>query len=181
MSFSPGAEGSGCFNVVIVYEDFQSGTHGLKTYNYLARNLGKQCEVANQMWKFDILVIPSLRDLARRDAARADIIVVACRGNDLLPEAVTTWLEGWSRQPGHALALVALFEEPHTEQAGAVRGYLTRVARRAGVEFFAQPDDWPGNRDTDPMVRELASGKVLPIPPQTNLTDHQPSRWGINE
>lgn len=175
ISFRPDPDGPATFNVVIVYEDFQSGKHGINTYNHLVKHLGKQCEVSNQMWKFDILVIPSLRELACRDAEDADIIIISCRGTNALPESVTSWLESWSHKPGHALALVALFDNPETQQAQGARDFLSRVARKTGLEFFAQPDAWPGS--AEPVMPE----DVAFTRETGRSADLLPPRWGINE
>ena len=175
ISFRPDPDGPATFNVVIVYEDFQSGKHGIHTYNHLVKHLGRQCDVSNQMWKFDILVIPSLRESACRDAEDADIIIISCRGTNALPESVTSWLESWSRNPGHALALVALFDNPEAQQTQATRDFLSRIARKTGLEFFAQPDAWPGTREStlpDGAGFSQESGRSA---------DLQPPRWGINE
>ena len=175
INFRPDPDGPTTFNVVIVYEDFQSGKHGIRTYNHLVKHLGKQCEVSSQMWKFDILVIPSLRELACRDAEDADIIIISSRGTNTLPESVTSWLETWSRKPGHALALVALFDNPEAQQAQAARDFLARIARKTGLEFFGQPDAWPGASEAG-------------LPPEASFTpdagrslDLLSPRWGINE
>src|SRR4051794_31457425 len=79
------------FNVVIAYENLEAGKNARKTYDYLAQHLGQDCQFANEMWSFDVLSIPRLRELAARDAMQADIIIVACHGNGRLPEAVKSW------------------------------------------------------------------------------------------
>jgi hypothetical protein len=130
------------FNVVIAYEDFQTGKYAKRTYDFLVENLGRDCQLANQMWKFEVLRIPKLRDLAVKDAAMADIVLVSCHGGSDLPAEVKHWLEAWLQAPGEPLALVALFDRPR-EHTLPIRSYLASVARRAQTAFFAQPDGWP--------------------------------------
>src|ERR1043166_8014683 len=80
------------FNVVIAYEDFDTGKHAKETYDFLVSNLGHECRFANQMWKFDVLGIPKLREMTAKDALTADIIIVSCHGtHDLSPE-VKAWI-----------------------------------------------------------------------------------------
>jgi len=136
------------FNVVIVYEDFESGKQARKTYDYLVENLGTDCQFENQMWKFDVLRIPKLREMAARDAAAADIIIISGHGGSELPADVRHWIEAWQNQSLRAIALVALFDRPH-EETGAIRAYLADAARRCNMAFFAQPDDWPGKTGTE--------------------------------
>ena len=141
-----GTDANPSFNVVIAYEDFDSGKHAKRTYDFLAEHLGRECRLANQMWKFDVLALPKLREIAVEDAARADIIIVSGSGREL-PAAVKSWIDAWLAVSQAPLALVALFNHPREEanQANAVRTYLAEVARRGNMEFFAQPDVWPGS------------------------------------
>ena len=44
---------SSALNVVIAYEDLETGKRAMKTYDYMVGQLGEQCLFANQMWKFD--------------------------------------------------------------------------------------------------------------------------------
>jgi len=133
------------FNVVIAYEDFETGKHAKRTNDFLAETLGRECQFTSQMWKFDVLRIPKLREMASADAAAADLVVISCHGDEL-PADTREWIESWLGDPTGPLALVALFDRPREDGAGipAVRGYLADAARRGNMEFFAQPDQWPG-------------------------------------
>ena len=138
----PDAETNPAFSVVIAYEDFETGKLAKRTYDLLVENVGHDCTFVNQMWKFDVLSIPKLREIAIEDAARANIILVSCRGTDL-PRHVKAWIEAWLNQARHPRALVALFSRPREgmSQISATRDFLADMARRAGMEFFAQSDD----------------------------------------
>lgn len=129
-------EANPSFNVVVAYEDFQTGTNAKRTYDYLVAHLEDECTFENQMWKFDVLGLPKLYEIAVSDASNADLVIVSSRGGDL-PSAVKAWLETWSLQPGRAIALVSLCEASY-ELAHVANAYLATVAKRAGIEFFAQ-------------------------------------------
>src|SRR5262245_53918128 len=83
------------FNVLLAYEDFETGKHAKRTFDFLVQNLGDEYRMTNQMWKFDVLSIPKLREMAAKDALAADIIVISTRGGTSLPQAVTNWIESW--------------------------------------------------------------------------------------
>jgi len=172
------------FNVVIAYEDFETGKHAKKTYDFLADNLGHDCRFTNQMWKFEVLSIPKLREIAAKDAANADIVMISCHGRDLPPE-VRAWLELWLAEPTHPIALVALFDRANPEDTAEVRSYLASVATRGQMEFFAQPDEWPGSHkqnDWMPLSRtETLNDGALSILASGIQQDRSFSRWGINE
>jgi hypothetical protein len=182
---SPEVESNPVFNVVIAYEDFETGKHAKETYDFLAQNIGRDCQLTNQMWKFDVLSIPKLREIAMRDATTADIILISCHG-DPLPEYVTKWAESWVMQGTHALALVALFDRPETQggTVKSVREYLAAIAKRSQMEFFAQPDIWPGamHRSNSLYIQpdSNATQRTLSTLAGTMRRDVTP-RWGINE
>jgi len=135
------------FNVLIAYEDFETGKHAKRTYDFLVENIGGDWNFSNQMWKFDVLLLPKLREIALDDAARADIIIISYRSSDL-PDHIKAWVESWLTTGTNPLALVALFD-PSCEPGcpgSAARDYLADVARRGNMEFFAQPDISPGSK-----------------------------------
>jgi hypothetical protein len=169
------------FNVLIAYEDFETGKHAIRTYDYLIENLGKECQLTNQMWKFDALTIPKLREIAVRDATMADIIIISSHG-DQLPDCVTSWIESWLMEGLEALALVALFDQPASLSAVAeLKAYFSGVAKRGAMEFFAQPDEWPGN-DLDDSPFLVTRGEPATFSTLAGVAPRESMpRWGINE
>jgi len=128
------------FNVVIAYEDFDTGKHAKETYDLLVKNLSQECRFANQMWKFEVLGIPKLREMAAKDALMADIIIISCQGAHDLSADVQAWIHSWICEQSNALALVALFGDGGSQrESHQLRAYLAEAAKRAGMEFFAQP------------------------------------------
>jgi hypothetical protein len=172
-------------NVLIAYEDFETGKHAKQTYDFLVENIGRDCRLMNQMWKFDVLSIPKLREIAVRDATRADIIFISSHGLEL-PEPVTDWIESWLMEGTHCLALVSLCQKSSiTRTGGVAREYLAGVARRGEMEFFSQQDKWPGADSGEAATLAKASSGV------TNRTlttlagvvhrEMTTPRWGVNE
>lgn len=182
---SSAAETHSSFNVVVAYEDFETGTHAKRTYDFLVQNLADECHFTNQMWKFDVLSVPRLREIAAKDALMADIIMISSHGVGELPLGVKAWIESWISEPRNASALVALFDGEPGEHSWPIRNYLAGVATRGRLEFFAQPDDWPGNGAS---LAGFARHGRMNLP---NLPFHTTSggipvdtsfhRWGINE
>src|SRR5262245_49653703 len=139
---SAGGERDLAFNVVIAYEDFETGKNAKKTYDFLVEHLGDECAFNNQMWKFDVLSLPKLREMAIGDATQADIIIISAHGTNDLPSQVKTWIEQSITGKPHAIALVGLFDTESCQNHSCE--YLAEVARRGGMEFFSQPGVWPG-------------------------------------
>jgi hypothetical protein len=179
-------ESNPAFNVLIAYEDLETGKHAKKTYDFLVENLGRECHLTNQMWKFDVLSIPKLREIAVRDATMADIIILSSHGG-ALPEQVVKWVESWLMEGTSALALVSLVEKTGDSSAisSAAREYLADVARHGHMEFFAQPDQWPRNDRADRSfqfpIRSPASERTVSTLGGVVRRDISTPRWGLNE
>lgn len=173
------------FNVVIAYEDFETGKHAKETYDFLVNNLRHECRFENQMWKFDVLGIPKLREMAAKDAMLADIIIISCRGTHDLSSDVKAWINAWLDGQSNAIALVALFGD----HAGPgdnhhVREYLADVSRRAQMEFFAQPNALPFKRFDESFASERGAkreDKALSTLAAMVQRDQTFPHWGINE
>ena len=180
---SPDLDLDPTFNVLIAYEDFEAGKHAKKTYDFLVENIGHDWQFTNQMWKFEVLGIPKLREMAARDAMMADIVVISCHGTELPPD-FKVWVESWVAEPNHPIALVALFDYQH-RQADEARSYLADVARRGQMAFFAQPDELPERRNSEDFFtlqrnssfkRRTLSTLAGAMQRDTSFPD-----WGINE
>jgi hypothetical protein len=139
------------------------------------------------MWKFEVLSIPKLREMAAQDAERADVIIVSCHGSNELPADVRTWMELWLAEKRRPLALVALLDSPveYPEQAEVIRNYLAQMAKRGQMEFFSQPYEWPAKRQEEPRVsirpaspREEEALSTLSVVVQQDVGV---ARWDISE
>jgi hypothetical protein len=184
---SSNREGAPVFSVVLAFEDFNTGKRAKRAYDFLAANLTHDWQVTNQMWKFEMLSIPELREIAAKDAAMANLIIVSSRGDRELPVDVKDWVEMWLGYRGDAVALVALFDSPpeQAEHAQATQTYLERVAKRGQMEFFTWPEvglggqSWRASLILDPRS-EMAGGpllaSVMVAPREAGL-----SHCGINE
>ncbi len=170
----------------MAYEDFRTGTLARQAYEFVAQNLSHEWRVNEQMWKFEALGVPELRELAARDAAKADLIIVASDGGELPIEA-KAWIEEWLARKCGAVALVALFDCPpeRAERAQIAQAYLEGVARRGGMEFFTWPAEWPaGERGPEYLIRgrhwETSGETLLPLA-LAAARPESPSHWGLNE
>ena len=178
---SSDADGNPALNVVIAYEDLETGKRAMKTYDYLVEHLGDQCLFANQMWKFDVLAVSKLREIAAKDAAAADMIIISAHEGNQLPHEVKAWIERWLGYKTRASALVGLFGSESVDNP--VRDYLAGVAKRARIEFFCQPGLWPGQPERYGPLDLAWSRNEKTFSVLANVMKQEPtiSHWGINE
>jgi hypothetical protein len=184
---SPEMGANSSFNVVTAYEDFTTGKHARETYDFLVQNLGPNCQFSNQMWKFDVLSIPKLAELAAKDAATGDIILIATHGTSELPGQVKRWFELWLAEEAKPMALVALLDCPQEEiwKTRGTREYLAGIARRGGMEFFAQVEaQMAPQSGGQPLLAQRPanlSEKTLTTLAGAVQREVTVPRWGINE
>jgi hypothetical protein len=173
------------FNVVIAYEDFETGKQAKETYDFLMKNLRHECRFENQMWKFDVLGIPKLREMAAKDAMTADIIIISCHGTHELSAEVKAWIDSWVYGRSSAIALVALFGDACDDcDHNSTRDYLADIARRARMEFFAQPNDLAVKRFDESIASDRGArrdDKALSALAGIVQRDQTFPHWGINE
>jgi hypothetical protein len=176
------------FNVVIVYEDFAAGKHAQETYDFLVSQLGRDYIFSNQMWKFDVLGNAKMREMAVKDAEAADLIIISTHGTSELPVEVKSWIDRWTSEKGHAMALVNLVDcqEGRETDSAELKEYLQNVAKRAKMDFFSQPNDWP-DKETPSSSRHSSEMAQRTSNLMADLIHHSQHhftptpRWGINE
>jgi hypothetical protein len=140
------------FKILIAYETFSSGVRAREMSERLAARLQSEFEMSSDIWKFELLNHPQLREQAATEAAEADMVIMAARRAADLPAHIRDWIESWlpQRKEGSAAALVALLDEPEEEESRAetppLGAYLRRVAEEGHMDFFCQVG---GGREQD--------------------------------
>ena len=173
-------------NIITLFEDVATGKRGKQVYDYLESHLGGDFEFNHQVWKLDVLGTPSLRELAAKDVAEADILIMSVRGDHpLLPE-VKSWLDVWVGQHGSPIALVGLFDPQFKSAASAleIRHYLEEVSRSGQMDFFCEPE--AQRHDDAHRAIDVTAQRRFDFEPfeESLLADNRPSglpRWGIND
>ena len=140
-NFSAYPETDPALKVVLVYEDFEMGTRGKHLFDLIAKEAGGAGAAQLMVWRFDSFHSAELTRAASRQAAAADVIIVAPRDPSHLPPPVQAWLEQWplhrQLKPG---ALVAVF---HPSVSSSVNFsdaalLLWRAAGRAQMDFICR-------------------------------------------
>jgi len=172
-------------NIVTLFEDVATGKRGKQVYDYLSGHLGAEFEFNHQVWKLDVLSTPSLRELAARDAADADIVIVSVRGDRPLAPEVKSWLDVWIGQHGTPIALVALFdpEYKHCEVALSIRHYLEDISKNGQMDFFSESEPPLAHAALDLPQRRFDYDDSFGETILTEETPHDTTfpRWGIND
>ncbi len=83
------------FRICVAYEDFGSGLRAKAASQRLTAGLKPQFAVVSDIWKFEMLRRPQLRDLAAAAATRANLVIISANRAGGLPTHVKTWLKAW--------------------------------------------------------------------------------------
>jgi hypothetical protein len=127
------------FNVVVIYEDGPAGRRAKHFYDKLVHELEDECAFSLQLWSFQVLAIPELRESAIESAAQADFVILSLHGKAGLPVDIREWIETWSKLIiGKGSALIALVDRSTTRGGtnASALAYLKGVAKRTEVDFF---------------------------------------------
>ena len=173
------------FNVVLAYDEYASGIRAEEFFDTLVLDHGELFQFICPLWKFEEEREPRLFDVAARDAARADMIVLAIRQSRELPAEVRRWIEHWlpSKQADSG-ALVALLggRAGQVGSATTVGATLRQLTESVNVQVFGKEIDWPAmdshfaEQITKPQLREEPRRHAPLLSPCAG----QP-RWGLNE
>jgi hypothetical protein len=128
------------FNVVIACEDAATAAPACEVLGLVQRLFEEEGRVIFRWWNFEVLAIASLRELASREAATADLIIVAAHDSRTLPPEVADWMKRWlelrKNRPG---ALVAVLHSA-LKKSDFSKGMLLQLKKTAALghlDFFA--------------------------------------------
>jgi hypothetical protein len=128
------------FNVVVLYEDGPAGARAKGFYDKLIQEFVDECDFNLELWNFQVLGIPEIGESATEAAAQADFIILSLHGKARLPGEIKEWIETWTGQIiDRSPALAALVDKPNARggTAASTLAYLSSVANRSGIDFFA--------------------------------------------
>lgn len=99
-------------NVVIAYADFSSATLAKQILADSLEVLSSHFVVKTTLWKFDLLNLAGLREIATQDATEAQIIIIAADKEYGLPDGAKAWVESCLTNPAvKDVAFVALVKD----------------------------------------------------------------------
>jgi len=163
-------ETSAPFKILIVYEPWMAyeilgvAVRPYELSERLAGVINSRCETDCDLWTFAMLSHPHLRDWAAAEAASANMIIIAARGDKELPDHVKTWMESWlpQRREGLATLVGILGEEAEPSgQTWRLCAYLRQMAEKGHMRFFCQADRW-----SQPDVEH--KDEIIADPPKTS-------------
>jgi hypothetical protein len=182
-----GAAPTPALAVQIVYEDKETGLCARRTFEHVVDHFSGEADFEVALWRFDLLQDDTLRQLAARAAAAADIVLIAAHGRERLPEAVSSYVEEWlALKPGVPPALVLSFDASakNSPVANRILGEWERLTRSAGVELiphFGPAASPPEALTFDPVQHRSGITTAIQGAGPHPTHDHSYRHWAVND
>ena len=130
--------------VSAVHEDFATGVRADDFCQTLSKCLGRDCEIAKELWPLTELRTPKLRAVAAGEAAAAALVIISIHHSDSLPTEVKSWIDLLLKQKGsRPKLLLALFDPLYLGSSSSIQAFLQGVARKGNMEFLARSEEKP--------------------------------------
>jgi hypothetical protein len=128
--------------LVATFEDSSTCTRVKQFCRNLASELGARCKITQHVWTLSTLRMQELQEIAAGEAATADLIIIAARLAESVPDELKHWIEKWMHQRGNrTIVLLALLDRPHDGTVNPIRTYLQEVADRGGLELLIKLEE----------------------------------------
>ncbi len=172
-------------HVVLVYEDFATGTRAKSLFDQLSDQPELNAVFSLNLWRFDLLREPELNRRAVENAATADIIVFSAHGQADPPAEIQLWFYHWLQKTGdQPAALVVSLDSDNAELSSENRTlkFIRSLVEPVGVDVFphfgepmAEKSEWT----TDWVEQRVNARSSLleGILHQRSSYEH----WGLNE
>ena len=129
--------------LLAAFEDSATCTRVKEFCQGLSRDLGPECKIMQHVWLFNTLRVRELQEIAAEEASVADLIIISVHQGESLPDEVRSWIDLWLEQKGPRRAvLLALLDPAYERSSGSIRRYLEEVARRGGMDFLVEAEEW---------------------------------------
>jgi hypothetical protein len=127
------------FKVVVAFDDSATSSPALKTCEYVIQQLGNDIQVRRKIVDFKQETTPQSRAAAARDAAKADMVIVAAREDEQLPLPMQEWMDEWAanRSADEGALVAILNRSTRANTKSSVRDRLASVAKQAHMDFFS--------------------------------------------
>jgi hypothetical protein len=139
--------GNPAFSIVIVYEDFATGIKAQQACLNLFRGKTRDASCISVMWKFDLLRVAPLGEIAAADALKADVILFSLHGDRELPVEVKSWVASWLARKKNYPKAIAVMMDPasqNLESAQKTCAYLRETTEGGRIDFFSH--SWVDSR-----------------------------------
>lgn len=138
-------------HAVVLYDNLLVGRQAVKLAARILEQVEGERGFACSLWPEHALRVPAVHAHVGREAAEADLVVIAAR-QPVLSETVRNWIVSWAEQAVEGLALAFLFDEFHEEptSCGELQTELENLAAWQKVGVFVNAVEISGTEENCP-------------------------------
>lgn len=155
--------------VVVIYDDLEAASRAKQSLEALPAGAAPASTFSTRLWKVELLANGFLREQAAKEAAAADIILLAVAAVHDLPASVKKWLQRWSECRTARPCAFCLLMGPKARcaaEAATGRAALEHLVRQGGAEFFVGVCRTPADAliKASPLIPPAALDRLLKAP-----------------
>jgi hypothetical protein len=124
--------------VLIACDDSAAAKQARAILEHVGRSCGADGRLICDWWTFEVLAIRSLKAFASREAAAADLVIIAAHQTCRLSRDIVDWVSGWvnRRQKPHGAMAVMLDGDVKESAVSPAVLQLKESAEAGGMDFL---------------------------------------------
>jgi hypothetical protein len=125
--------------VLVMYEDVAARDRATSLLDRLAGRTGMETGLSRNLWMFNLLNAPLLREQAAVEAAAADMVIFSVNGKTARANLVEDWLMRWldhKEERPYAFGVLLDADGNGTGAEESVLACVRRFANAGGADFF---------------------------------------------
>ena len=165
-------------SVAAIHDDFTAGIRAKEALLWLKHSLSDM-QVRSTFWSFQSLERPDVRAVSLREAATADVLIIAASEKEAVPDQIRSWIDfTLQEQEGSRAVLVVLHEGDDTacDEPGPLCSYVEKQACRWRTECMCN-HAFDQRLDRDYAMRLIGQRKSMQ-PSRQPIHEPAPSRVG---
>lgn len=136
------AEPSAALRLFVVYDSDSSNLEAIETSDFVEHELGSDILLDKSFWHGELLKAATLRDEAAREAADADIIILALSEELEGATEIRAWVDEWQQMRNKSGGLMAVVPSTSkNESTQSFIDYLQEAALTMDMDFLCKGKD----------------------------------------
>ena len=121
-------------DALLIYEDRSTGLRARRAFQHVLEQLGVEVDFTVELWRFELLSEPTVRNWVLNKTVEVDIIFVAAHGQRELPEAVLTLLKQWFTRKSDDPRALAVSLDSSVRETASTNQLLASLQAAAGPD-----------------------------------------------
>jgi hypothetical protein len=167
-------------HALVIYDTFALAVDALQALQRAARCGESRARWNITPWRMDVLRLPLAREEALRNAASADLLLLAGPEACALPHGLRAWLEAWADSRQVRDAGVAAMVDKHHGLMARTTPQLVSFCRQHGLDFITA-DHGPSREAVFSTGEDFPRPSPVFVATPARMAYGSYRNWGIND